>query len=397
MTGKQKSSVGKKTLEEKISILEAENERLNQIAVFFKALMDNIPDTIYFKDPDSRFVQINKMMANVLGLDSPEEAIGKTDFDFFTKEHASDAYNDEQEILATGISLINKEEDVIGPNNRRRWITSTKVPFRNSDGDISGLVGISRNITEIHEAQEEIKTYAEKLRISNVTKDKFFSIIAHDLKNPFNTILGFTGVLLNEFPDLEDEVKDLIQRMDKASHYAYGLLENLLHWARSQTGSINFSPVSVDLHQIISENIEGLSGTAAKKNIVLKRVSLPGSFAEVDINMINMVLRNLIMNAIKFSNNDSEILVKLESRKDNWEIKVIDSGIGIPQRNIRKLFRIDLHISTLGTGNEKGTGLGLILCNEFITAHKGKIQINSAQDKGTTVTVILPFKQNKKS
>ncbi len=382
-------------LKEKINQLEEENDSLQHKSFLLQALMDNFTDTIYFKDIKSRFTLISKQQAKLLGLKSVEEAVGKTDFDFFTKEHAQEAFKDEQEVIKTGKPMSNKLERIRNAEGHFRWVSASKVPFTNDKGKIIGLVGMSKDLTDTVEAQEKVKAYAEELRLLNITKDKFFSIIAHDLKNPFNTILGFSSILMAEFDEMNNlEKREFLSQIDKVSHYAYQLLENLLQWARSQTGRIAFNPVKCDLSKLIKENVDALSIIANKKQITIKSEVKHKSIADVDVNMINTSLRNIISNAIKFSRPGGSVIVTASKNGDFWEIIVKDSGIGIPKTNLSKLFKVDEHISTTGTNDEKGTGLGLILCNEFVKAHNGSITVTSKENEGTSVKVSIPVKQN---
>lgn len=390
-----------KNLEKEILLLKTsvkklteENEKLLRKEFILRALMDNIPDTIYFKDLDSKFTIVNKNQAKLLGLPGPDDAVGKTDFDFFLADHAADAFKDEQEIIKTGKQLVNKLERIRSAEGEFKWVTSSKVPYKDEDGKIIGLVGITRDETKNYEAQEKIKAYAEELKLLNITKDKFFSIIAHDLKNPFNTILGFTSILLHEFDDMTDEEKkEFLFQIDKVSNYAYQLLENLLQWSRSQTGRINFSPVKSDLHKLINENVEAIRVAAEKKDVkLISNVNLK-SYAEIDVNMINTAIRNMLTNAIKFSRSGGKVSINVSKDKDKWNIEVEDTGVGIPKSNLKKLFKLDEQVSTPGTNDEKGTGLGLLLCYEFIKAHHGDIVIDSKENVGTKVKINIPAKQ----
>jgi two-component system sensor histidine kinase/response regulator len=226
----------------------------------------------------------------------------------------------------------------------------------------------------------------------NASKDKFFSIIAHDLKNPFNTIIGFS-----------DMMKESIRLNDPATFYEYTemintsaiqtlrLLENLLEWANSQRGNLSFTPVPVNLSEIVKDEFIMVDEMATGKNIELKSF-IPETLTFVaDKNMIRTILRNLITNAVKFTHKNGQVQVNAINYNDNIEISVSDNGIGMSKETIAKLFRIDANLSTRGTENEKGTGLGLFLCKEFAEKHNGNIWVESEEGKGSTFKFLLPL------
>ncbi len=377
-------------LRKKLEILEEENRFLKERSFLLNVLMDNIPDSIYFKDDDSRFITINKKQADILGVSNALDAKGKTDFDYFETGHAQSAFEDEQKIIKDGLPLVCKLEKIKHSNGEYRYVTATKVPFKNEKGEITGIAGISRDVTEMYLAEEKVKRYADELDLLNKTKDKFFSIIAHDLKNPFNAITGFSNYLLTDFQEIEESEKlEIIERIHKVSQFAYNLLENLLIWSKSQTGRIDFRPQKADLSEIINKNVSELQLLADKKSITLKAEAAEGIFAVIDKNMIDTVIRNLIMNAIKFTYHRGEVFIGLKGYGNSTVINIKDNGMGIPQKTLNKLFKLDEHITTVGSDREKGSGLGLILCKEFIDYHKGSISVESTPGKGTNVIIRL--------
>ncbi|MGA2406604.1 MAG: two-component regulator propeller domain-containing protein [Bacteroidales bacterium] len=238
------------------------------------------------------------------------------------------------------------------------------------------------------------KTVAMKtseLNELNASKDKFFSIIAHDLKNPFNTIIGFSEMLKEEITSGE---------LNKSGEYAgmiydsatktYRLLENLLEWANSQRGKISFNPIPLNLSEIFKEDFRILNEIAGRKNIELNSRFTDDLTIVADKNMIKTILRNLISNAIKFTYKNGKVEITATIDNKQVEISVSDSGIGMTKETMAKLFRIDSNLSTHGTENEKGTGLGLILCKEFVEKHGGKIWVESESGKGSIFRFTLP-------
>jgi signal transduction histidine kinase len=239
----------------------------------------------------------------------------------------------------------------------------------------------------------ELKFSREALKELNATKDKFFSIIAHDLKDPLQFLLLSADLLYNQY-DLFNETKrkDYIHRFHNSSQQLSALLENLLVWARLQSGSIETKPGKIDIGALVTESIDLLKGNAQKKDIALSSQIGPGIAAFADKNMIRTVLRNLISNAVKFTPPGGTVKVTAStSPKGDWlEISVSDTGVGINRQDITGLFRIDVKKSTRGTDNEKGTGLGLILCKEFVEKNNGSIKVTSTPGKGSCFTFTLP-------
>ena len=241
------------------------------------------------------------------------------------------------------------------------------------------------------------KSVAEKtseLKDLNASKDKFFSIIAHDLKNPFNTIIGFSE-LLNEEINSESTVKskEYAAMINTSAVQTYKLLENLLDWASSQRGNISFEPGPINLSELLTEEINILYDMAGKKNIELSITCPANLVLSADKNMIKTILRNLLSNAIKFTFRNGKVELKALLKNNEVQITVSDNGIGMTKKTIVNLFRIDANLSTQGTENEKGTGLGLFLCKEFVEKHGGKIWVESLEGKGSQFTFTLPLGQ----
>jgi len=253
-------------------------------------------------------------------------------------------------------------------------------------------LGIVLDITELKEKENEIIKYAEQLQIANSTKNKFFSIIAHDLKNPFNSILGFSELLLSNIYEYEnDKIEKFVKTINSSSRNAYELLENLLVWARSQSGNIEFNPTVNKLSSIIKENVSLIESQSAKKEIKVFTEINDNYSMFCDRNMISTVVRNLLTNALKFTKPSGQISVLTKQIDNGYEITISDTGIGISPENIQKLFKIDSKFQTQGTADEKGTGLGLILCKEFVEKHGGKIWVESELGKGSDFKFTMPI------
>ncbi len=242
------------------------------------------------------------------------------------------------------------------------------------------------------QSQEALRDRENSLRDLNATKDKLFSIIAHDLKNPFNSIIGFSEVLIQQMKLKDYEgIEEYAEIIHNSSSRAMDLLSNLLAWSHMQTGRMNFNPVPYELNNQIDDAVLLLAGTARVKSIKIT-IQLSSVFIVcADMEMISTVLRNLISNAIKFTMPDGEIFVSAEQYGNEVLISVCDNGVGIPPEHLAKLFMISENHSSLGTAKEKGTGLGLMLCKDFIDKHKGRIWAESEVGKGSCFKFSLPL------
>lgn len=231
----------------------------------------------------------------------------------------------------------------------------------------------------------------KKLIDLNSTKDKFFSIIGHDLKEPLNSLTSFSQLLINHTASLtEDEIRTIARDLDKSLKNLYELLENLLGWARSQTGRLEFKPVDFLIARAIRENIQLLSKAALNKNIKIEMLVDENVMVFADVNSVQTVIRNLLSNAIKFTNNNGIVTIFVDEWKDGVEIGIKDTGVGMSKEDQKKVFDISSKHSRLGTNKEKGTGLGLILCKEFVEQNHGNITIDSEIGVGTTLKFTLP-------
>lgn len=250
---------------------------------------------------------------------------------------------------------------------------------------------LTRKNAEIEQQKAILEKQRKELEALNTTKDKFFAIIAHDLKNPFSTVLGISELLAREFESFDPEsLKEFITQIYKYSNNTYNLLENLLQWSMVQTGRMPMSPSTINLASIIDENVELLMGNAKQKKITIESLASNGFKAFADVNMLTTVVRNLLSNAIKFTSNGGNIKVNIAEEGLTWKVSVTDTGIGISEKDMKNLFLLDSNPTSIGTSQEKGTGLGLILCKEFVERNHGKIGVNSLIGSGTTFWFTVP-------
>ncbi len=247
----------------------------------------------------------------------------------------------------------------------------------------------------IEDQSHEIMAQRDQLSNLNATKDKLFSILAHDLRNPFHIIIGFSELLVTNFQKLSEvKIKNFLTAINKSAFSGNDLLENILEWSRVQTGRMTFEPEEQNLLRISNEVINLLEGKAQQKGITINQFINSDIFVIADENMLKTIFRNLISNAIKFTPDQGQITLSAEISVDPSfiEVAVSDSGVGIAESTISNLFELHKTVTTKGTAQETGTGLGLIICREFVEKHKGKIWVKSQVDKGSSFYFLLPNK-----
>ena len=366
-------------------------EELARERYLMHMLMDNLPDHIYFKDLESRFIRINKSHAQLFGLVDPDLAIGKTDADFFSGDHSQQAFEDEMEIIRTSQMLSIEEKETY--NDRPDiWVSTIKMPLYDKEGKTIGTFGISRDITKQKLQQTEIKLKNEELQKLNIEKDKFFSIIAHDLRNPLGSFMGYTELMVEDIDNMEmEEIRSMAIEMKNSAYNLYNLLENLLEWSRIERGITGFEPKTYNLMTIITESMQPVVESANKKEIEIG-LNVPEDMeVYADQNMLKSTIRNLATNAVKFTPKGGRITLTANQAIGNFlEISFKDTGIGMNKDILEKLFRLDAHVSRSGTEGEPSSGLGLILCKDFIDKQGGKIWVESEPGKGSIFYFTIP-------
>jgi len=337
---------------------------------------------------DGRLVEVNDGFEKITNF-SAKEVIGKTTIDLEIWDNDSDR----KFVVDT---LLNREK-----------VKEMEFQFRRKSGEkLTGLMSseiitinnercllsVIIDITDRTQSEKAVKESEMRLRELNATKDKFFSIIAHDLKSPFNSILGLSDLLVEQTKKKDyagiEEYAIIIQN---SSQLVMDLLSNLLEWSRSQTGRIEFNPEYTEMVKLINEVIELSGDSIRQKSISISKELPPKAIGFADKAMIGTVLRNLLSNAIKFTKPGGEIIISASIKPDSLLISVRDNGVGIKEDHLKRIFNIGESESTMGTQNEKGTGLGLILCKEFIEMHGGKIGVESELGKGSTFFFTIPI------
>jgi two-component system, sensor histidine kinase and response regulator len=552
LTDKNGNIIGTFGISRDITQTKKAEEQLATERKLLRSLIDNMPDRVYAKDLNSRFIICNNSTIKRMGKTDESELLGKTDMGLLPPELSEQYYNDERDIFRTGEPLINKEESILTDSGSRKWTLVTKVPLRDPMGNIIGLAGIGRDITDrkrkelesqvlfeisegvtttnnldelmklIHSslgkvvyaenffvalynhesklfsfpyfidkvdpkplpstlsnsctayvfrtvkplllsqdlfdqlviqneveligtnspswigiplqtpskvigvmglqhyekenvysesdvrflhsvgnqvalaierkiAEDDIKMKNEMLQATNAEKDKFFSILAHDLRGPLSAFVSATDILTEDIMNMTlEEIRDITISMKTDASNIYKLLENLLEWSRLKRGVLEFTRVKFNLKSLINSSIDSVNASAINKKIRIE-VSVPENLEVMaDKHMLETVVRNFISNAVKFTPAGGQIYISAsDSHKNKIEIKVRDTGIGMNQELLSKLFILNEKTNRNGTAGEPSTGLGLMLCKEFVEKHGGKIVVESSEGKGSTFSFTI--------
>jgi len=355
--------------------------------IFLHTTINAMQEPFFVKDENHKWVLLNDASIKMWGH-SREELIGKSDYDIFPKEQA-DVFWEKDDFVFKNGSNTNIEE-ITDSNGEIRTIVTSKVRYTDKNTGKKYIVGTIHDVTEMRMAEKKLKQYSLELEELNNSKDKFFSIIAHDLRNPFTGIFGFSSVLNDEFDTLsKEEIREYANYIYQGTKNIYDLIENLLTWSRIQTGRINIQPVKIDLYGKVQDTIEVLNVVAIKKRIKVLNLVEKDLCALGDENMVDSILQNLISNAIKFSNTNGIVKISSDKTKYLAEIIVNDEGIGMTEEEVKNLFVIGRQKSKTGTAEEKGTGLGLILCKEMLNKLNGHLKVKSIKNEGSTFSFTL--------
>jgi PAS domain S-box-containing protein len=362
-------------------------EDLRMREIKFRNLFENSNDGILIADIETgQYFDCNVMLESMTGYSRSEifsmksGALLKTSINMevtdFEKPEKNKGFRAETEIICKDGKII-------------------PVDFSGFVSEIDNkqcIVTMIRDISARNLAEEALKKSEAQLRELNATKDKFFNIVAHDMKNPFTSLLGSTELLHDNIHKMEPEtIRKLAQIMNDSAKSGYAILLNLLDWSRSQTGLIKLNPEKLNLKSLIDKNISEQKLYSSNKQINLYSSDKEDMIVFADKNMINTVLRNLISNGIKFTHKGGKVVVGATITGNEVIISVKDTGIGISEENINKLFRIDTRFQLPGTDKEQGTGLGLKLCKEFIEKLNGKIWVESIENKGSDFKFSIPI------
>jgi PAS domain S-box-containing protein len=370
-------------------------EALRRESGLLHALMDNIPDAIYFKDTEGRFTRVNQH-APYRGNKRPEDVVGKTDFDFFVEEHARAAYEDEQRVIRTGVPVLDKEEMETYPDGSTTWLSTTKVPVFDDAGRVTGIVGISRDITERKRAEEArlelareqaARTEAEN---ANRLKDEFLATLSHELRTPLTAVLGWSKMLIDGQVAEEMRPEGLRAIYRNAKSQAQ-LIDDLLDISRIVTGRLRIESKPVELAPVVEAAVESVRPAAAAKSLALESDIDAGAGAvSGDAERLQQVVWNLLTNAVKFTPKGGRVEVRLSRADSRVEIAVRDTGHGIEPDFLPHVFERFRQADSSTTRRHGGLGLGLAIVHHLVELHGGTAHAESeGRGHGCTFRVFL--------
>ncbi len=348
----------------------------------YRTLFETEKDSLFLIDKETfEILDVNDSACSMYGY-TKEEMLKMKNYDVSAEPEKTIKITQNMEDRIS-LRYHKKKDGTVFPVD----ISANEISYRNRRVIFAAI----RDITEQMKYESEIVLKNEELGRINAEKDKFFSIIAHDLRSPFTGFLGFTDLLKSDLKSISlNELQTIINKMSINAHNLFALLTNLLEWSMMQRGLTAFNPIKISVKDVV-ENVSGVFYDIANNKEVSLNIDLPENvFIEADKTMLETILRNLISNALKFSNKGGSVTISAESNKKDVNISVKDTGIGMDDELKSEIFRIDKKSGRKGTANEPSTGLGLLLCKEFAEKNNGKITINSEEGKGSEFVVSFP-------
>jgi PAS domain S-box-containing protein len=357
--------------------------------------MENLPDSIYFKDTDSRFLRASHGLAEKFGLRDPAEARGKTDFDFFTEEHARQAREDEERLMQSGQVLLNKEEKETWPDGSTTWVSTTKLPLHDRAGKLIGTFGISRDITDQKRAEEAMRAARDAAEAASRAKSDFLANMSHEIRTPMNAIIGMTELVLDT--PLSRTQREYLTTVWESGESLLSILNDILDFSKIEAGKLDLDLIDFSLRECLGDTMKSLALRAHRKGLELAYHVAPDvpDWIAGDPGRLRQVIVNLVGNAIKFTETGEVVLdVALERPPpEAFELKfrVRDTGIGIPENKLTAIFEAFEQADTSMTRRFGGTGLGLAISSKLVALMGGRIWAESTPGQGSTFHFLARF------
>jgi PAS domain S-box-containing protein len=360
-----------------------------------RALLDASPDDVYFKDRESRFIKVSRSLPRRLGRATAEEAIGRSDADYFDPEHADAARRDEQQIMETGQPIVAKAEHEKTPDGQYRWVLTTKAPLRDRTGTIIGTLGITRDISELKRAEADLAVARDAALESARLKSEFLANMSHEIRTPLNAIVGMSGLLLET--ELDPEQRDFAGTIRSSADLLLGIINDILDFSKIEAGKMLIESIDFTLDSVIEDTADLLAESAQSRGLELATWVPPHVPRALrgDPSRIRQVLANLVSNAVKFTER-GEVVVQVGLAREDVETAVLhfqvrDTGVGIPVEAQSRLFNAFTQADGSTTRRYGGTGLGLAICRQLVTLMGGTIGFDSMPGRGSTFWFTLPL------
>jgi two-component system sensor histidine kinase/response regulator len=375
-------------------------EALSKERQVLRALIDNVPDFMYVKDKESRFIVANAMLARSMGVTSTEELLGKTDFDFYPRELADSYYQDERNLIRTKQPLFNREEESKDASGNKIWLLTTKVPLFNSAGGVTGLAGVGRDITARKKAEFEWQRAKEAAEIASRAKSEFLANMSHEIRTPLNGVIGMTDLALDT--TLTPEQREYLETVKLSADSLLTVINDILDFSKVEAGKLELELRDFNLRDCLETTLKTLANRADEKGLELLCEIAPGIPEVVcgDSTRLRQIILNLVGNAIKFTH-AGEVALKVEVESSEGDITsvhfvVADTGIGIPPEKQRTIFDPFSQGDTSTTRKYGGTGLGLTISARFVALMGGRIWVHSEPGRGSQFHFAIPLKTSQK-
>lgn len=368
------------------STLNKSEKELQELAALNQTTLEKLPVGVTVYEKSGACIAANPAIGDIVGTDS-KKLLGQSFHDIKSWKK-SGLYSLVKESIKTN-TFKKLELELNTEYGRNLFLECSVVPLLNR----KQFMVIAVNVSERKKTEEKLRHSNALLVQANQSKNRFFSIIAHDLRGPLSSIVGVTELLANKFKDFDDEKMDVfLKNLNSSAANTYNLLLNLLDWSRTQLGKTTFNPKNIDINSLATEVLESIKHVANKKNISIQLQNSAGNKPIVgDEEMLKTVTRNLVSNAIKFTPHNGLISINIANENNYLTVNFTDTGIGMSKETMETLFDISQNRISKGTDNEKGTGLGLIICKEFIDLHKGELLVESIEGKGSTFGFKIPI------
>jgi PAS domain S-box-containing protein len=356
--------------------------------LYMRTLLENIPDNVYFKDKESRFLMVSRTFLEKFGDGRPESILGKSDFDIFTEEHARPAFEGEQRIMSTGEPIINLSEKETKTDGTVSWGLTTKIPVRDESGEIIGTLGVTKDITHLKETEMELSRARDAALESSRTKSEFLANMSHEIRTPMNGVIGMTGLLLDT--ELAPVQREYAETIRNSADSLLTIINDILDFSKIEAGKLTFELLDFDLVETVEGALDMFAERARHKGIELACELAPDlpRHLKGDPGRLRQVITNLIGNAVKFTK-DGEVVVRVSRKSESESHAVIgfsisDTGIGIPSDVQPALFQAFTQADSSTTRRFGGTGLGLAISKQLVEMMGGRIGVESESGKGST-------------